>query len=180
MINVVSKPVVVLDWNSYKYTVRDGVDGFRIPTLIPQPGLGGDLALRHALEIDTYDIYCGHTCTLVSVDAQATAAALTRLFTSPEWRRQMGETGRKRAVEVYDWKPIIGQYEALWAKQTEIRFAAKAEADKNGVKPLLHTWPARMDPFHPFSSSLSQSLTPQTRLALVNADVDVAMARVIE
>jgi hypothetical protein len=42
---------------------------------MPQAGLGGDLAVRHALEMDTYDMYCGHTCSLVAVDVQATAKA---------------------------------------------------------------------------------------------------------
>ena len=172
-------PVVVSDWDGYKDTVRDGVDGFRIPTLMPQAGLGGDLALRHALETDTYDMYCGHTCSLVAVDVQATAAAFEKLFANPELRRQMGEAGRARAVELYDWKPIIGQYEALWAKQTEMRLAAKAESDKNGVKPLAHPWPARMDPFHAFANYPTQALTPQTRLALVDADVDVAITRAL-
>ena len=172
-------PVVVSDWDGYKDTVRDGVDGFRVPTLMPQAGLGGDLALRHALEIDTYDMYCGHTCSLVAVDVQATAAALTRLFNSPELRRQMGEAGRKRAVEVYDWKPIIGQYEALWAKQTELRLAAKAEEDKNAVKPLTHPWPARMDPFHAFATYPTQALTPQTLLALVDTNFEVAVQRAL-
>lgn len=172
-------PVVVSDWDGYKDTVRDGVDGFRIPTLMPQAGLGGDLALRHALEIDTYDMYCGHTCSLVAVDVQATAAAFARLFNSPELRNKMGEAGRKRAVEVYDWKPIIGQYEALWAKQTEMRLAAMAQTDQNPVKPPAHPWPARMDPFHAFDSYPSQSLTPQTRLALVDADANVAITRAL-
>jgi hypothetical protein len=146
---------------------------------MPQAGLGGDLALRHALEIDTYDMYCGHTCSLVAVDVQATAAALTRLFNSPELRRQMGEAGRKRAVEVYDWKPIIGQYEALWAKQTELRLATKAEEDKNAVKPLTHPWPARMDPFHAFATYPTQALTPQTLLALVDTNFEVAVQRAL-
>ena len=178
-------PVVVSDWDGYKDTVRDGEDGFRIPTLMPQAGLGGDLALRHALEIDTYDMYCGHTCSLVAVDVQATAQAFTRLFNSPELRRQMGEAGRARAQAVYDWKPIIGQYEALWAKQTELRLAAKVEIDQpntaniTAVKPLAHPWPARMDPFHAFANYPTQSLTPQTRLALVDAYADTAITRAL-
>lgn len=45
--------VVVSDWDGYKDTVRDGVDGFRIPTLMPSAGLGVDLAAAHALETDT-------------------------------------------------------------------------------------------------------------------------------
>ena len=172
-------PVMVSDWDGYKDTVRDGVDGFRIPTLMPQAGLAGDLALRHALEVDTYDMYCGQTCSLVAVDVQATAAAFAKLFNSPELRRQMGESGRQRAVEVYDWKPIIGQYEALWAQQTQMRLAAKAESDKNAFPPLAHPWPARMDPFHAFASYPTQTLTPQTRLALVDADADLAINRAL-
>ena len=35
---------------------------------MPQPGLGKDLSLKHALEIDTYDMYCGYTSSLVAVD----------------------------------------------------------------------------------------------------------------
>ena len=167
-------PVVVSDWDGYKDTVRDGIDGFRIPTLMPQVGLGGDLALRHALEIDTYDMYCGHTCSLVAVDVQATVEAFEKLFNAPELRRQMGEAGRKRAVAVYDWKTIIAQYEALWATQTELRIARVKD-----LKPLAHPWPARMDPFHAFASYPTRALTPQTPLALVDADADIAIERTL-
>jgi starch synthase len=124
-------------------------------------------------------MYCGHTCSLVAVHVQAAAAAFKKLFNSPELRRQMGEAGRARAQAVYDWKPIIGQYEALWAKQTELRLVAKAQADKNGIKPLAHPWPARMDPFHAFASYPTQALTPQTELALVDADADTAITRAL-
>jgi len=168
-------PVVVSDWDGYKDTVRDGVDGFRIPTWMPPAGLGGDLALRHALEIDTYDMYCGHTCTLVAVDVQATAAAFAKLFSSAALRQQMGEAGRQRAVAVYDWKHIIAQYEALWAQQTELRLTAK----NNDTPTLAHPWPARMDPFHAFASYPTQVLTPQTLLALVDADANTAITRAL-
>ena len=168
-------PVVVSDWDGYKDTVRDGIDGFRIPTLMPQAGLGGDLALRHALGLDTYDMYCGHACSLVAVDVQATAQAFERLFNSPQLRRQMGEAGRERAVGVYDWKTVIGQYEALWAQLSDIR--AKEGKD---TKPLAHPWPARMDPFHAFASYPSQALTPQTVLALVDANVELALQRTLQ
>jgi len=168
-------PVVVSDWDGYKDTVRDGIDGFRISTLMPQGGLGADLALRHALALDTYDMYCGHTCSLVAVDVQATAQAFESLFNSPQLRRQMGDAGRERAVGLYDWKTIIGQYEALWAQLSEIRAAGTKV-----IKPLAHSWPARMDPFHAFASYPSQALTPQTVLALVDANVELALQRTLE
>ena len=168
-------PVVVADWDGYKDTVRDGVDGYRIPTLMPQAGLGGDLALRHALEIDTYDMYCGHTCSLVAVDVAATVDAFKRLLLSAELRRQMGEAGRQRAKAVYDWSVIIPQYETLWAQLSEIR-----QAQSQDLKPLPYPWPARMDPFHAFASYPTQALTEQTVLRLVDGDVDTAMQRLAQ
>ncbi|NDF80468.1 MAG: glycosyltransferase [Betaproteobacteria bacterium] len=84
-------PVVVSDWDGYKDTVRHGTDGFRIATCMPDAGLGGDLALRHALQVDTYDMYCGHTCSMVSVDIEATAQAFVQLAQSAELRQRMGQ-----------------------------------------------------------------------------------------
>lgn len=157
-------PVVVSDWDGYRDTVRDGVDGFRIPTLMPPAGLGGDLAQRHALDIDTYDMYCGHACSLVAVDVAATAAAFARLFGSAELRQQMGEAGRQRARAAYDWAAIIPQYESLWAQLGESRAAVAAT-----VPALAHPWPARMDPFHAFAAYPSRLLAADTRLGLTAA-----------
>ncbi|NDF52148.1 MAG: glycosyltransferase, partial [Betaproteobacteria bacterium] len=81
-------PVVVSDWDGYKDTVRHGIDGYRIPTWMPSSGLGADLSLRHALEIDTYDMYCGHSASLVAVDIEAATQAFVELFQSTECRRQ--------------------------------------------------------------------------------------------
>ena len=167
-------PVVVSDWDGYRDTVRDGVDGFRIPTVMPQAGLAGDLALRHALELDTYDMYCGHTCMLVAVDVQATAAAFTRLFTDPALRQQMGEAGRQRAVALFDWKTVIAQYEALWAAQTELRLAQAPTLQR-----LAQPWPTRMDPLHAFAQYPTTTLTPQVPLALVDATPQAALERAL-
>ncbi|MCX5875958.1 MAG: glycosyltransferase family 4 protein [Deltaproteobacteria bacterium] len=167
--------VVVADWDGYKDTVRADIDGFRIPTLMPGAGLGTDLALRHALEIDTYDMYCGHACSLVAVDVEATAQAFVRLFASADLRKQMGEAGRKRAREVYDWSVIIPQYESLWDQLTETR---KAQA--SNLNPSLHPWPARMDPFHAFASYPTKTLTPEMVLGLVDTDIQTAQQRVAD
>ncbi|UJP05605.1 MAG: glycosyltransferase family 4 protein [Nitrosomonas sp.] len=166
-------PVVVSDWDGYKESVRDGIDGFRIPTLMPQPGLGGDLALRHALEIDTYDMYCGHTCSLVAVDVLKTAQAFSRLFESASLRKQMGEAGRQRVQAIYDWSEVIPQYEALWAQQYEIRRSAAGN-----LKKAAHPWPARLDPFYAYAHYSSQTLMAGTRLQLVDGDATAALRRV--
>lgn len=169
-------PVVVSDWDGYKDTVRHEVDGYRIATTMPEAGLATDLAFRHAVEVDTYDMYCGHTCTLVSVDIEAAALAFAKLFESPALRQSMGAAGRERAQQVYDWKVIIAQYEALWAEQDRVRLAALQDATKVPAK-LEQPWPARMDPFHAFASYPTQALKPITVLALVDNSLEEATAR---
>lgn len=165
-------PAVVSDWDGYRDTVRDGLDGFRIPTTMPQHGLADDLALRHALEIDTYDMYCGHTCSLVSVDVTAAADVFTRLFNSQELRLRMGNAGRERSRSTYDWKAIIPQYEELWAYLKEIR-----DSHGNKLKYLPNPWPARMDPFFAFASYPTQTVNPKTKLILVDGDLATALKR---
>lgn len=169
-------PVVVSDWDGYKDTVRHEVDGYRIATVMPEAGLATDLALRHAVEVDTYDMYCGHTCTLVSVDIEAAAIAFAKLFESPSLRQSMGAAGRERAQQVYDWKVIIAQYEALWAEQDLVRLAAMQDAAKVPAK-LEQPWPARMDPFHAFASYPTQALKANTVLALDDNSLEEATAR---
>ncbi len=165
-------PVVVSDWDGYKDTVRDGVDGFRVATLMPQSGLGVDLASRHALEIDSYDMYCGHTCSMVAVDVPAAALALGRLLASPALCRRMGDAGRQRAREVFDWSVIMPRYEALWARLAEIR-----RQQGPALKPLAQPWPSHGDPWAMFASYPTRVLTPQSRLVLRWPDAPARLAR---
>jgi glycosyltransferase involved in cell wall biosynthesis len=169
-------PVVVADWDGYKDTVRQEVDGFRIPTLLPQPGLGNDLSSRHALGIDTYDLYCGNACMLSAVDIEATAGAFTKLFSSPDLRARMGQAGRDRARSTYDWANIIPQYEKLWENLSEIR-----KSQGGSLPALAHAWPARMDPFYAFATYPTQALTAETVLELGNGgDLSLSLNRVAE
>lgn len=168
-------PVVVSDWDGYKDTVREGVDGFRVPTLMPAVGLGSDLALRHGLGQDTYDMYLGHTCSFIAVDVEAAAQAFSKLLASSALRKEMGAAGQARAREVYDWSVIIPQYEVLWAQQAEMR-----KEQGPSLKPLAHPWPARMDPFAAFVSYPSAFLTLETQLDLVDAEGVVAYKRLSE
>ena len=165
-------PVVVSDWDGYKDTVRDGIDGFRISTLMPPAGVGGDLAYRHGVEIDTYDMYCGYNCSLVSVDVPATANAFSQLFNDISLRQRMGQAGQQRARAVYDWSVIIPQYEQLWAQLNELR--AKHASN---LTPLAHPWPARLDPFYAFASYPTTILAPTTQLTLVDETLTSAMLR---
>jgi len=155
-------PVVVSDWNGYRDTVRDGIDGYRVPTCQPPPGMGEDLAFRHAANIDTYDVYCGLTSQLVAVDIAATERALTGLIDNPALRKQMGNAGQFRARQDFDWAVIIPRYEALWAELNALR--ASHEAGKEGGMP--HKRPMRLDPFTLFESYPTRTLRAQDLVML--------------
>lgn len=157
-------PVVVSDWDGYRDTVRDGIDGFRIPTLMAQAGLGGDLANRYTLGIDTYDSYCGYSSSFVAVDVKRTAEAFTSLFRSAVLRQRMGEAGRLRARTAFDWKVIIPRYQELWDELRHIR-ACSPE-----LPPEAQKWAANLDPFEAFADYPTATLTPATVLILAEPD----------
>ena len=177
-------PVIVSDWDGYKDTVRHGVDGFRIPTLAPQAGLAGDLAHRHALSLDSYDMYCGHSSSLVAVHPDALTQAFIQLFQSSDLRKQMGASGRRRAIEDYDWQTIIPRYEELWEEQTKIRLAARSARQQNAASAAgpapAPVWAARLDPTVAFAHYPTQQLRPSTQLTLTVPSATAALSKLAE
>jgi glycosyltransferase involved in cell wall biosynthesis len=129
-------PVVVSDWDGYRETVRDGVDGFRVATTLPPPGAGTDFALGFSAEALSYSHYVAHTSLTTAVDVRHAAACLERLAREPELRAKLGEAGKQRARELYDWPVVVRAYEALWSELTELRSSAPE------VAPLGPTAPA--------------------------------------
>ena len=154
-------PVVVSDWDGYKDTVRHGIDGYRIPTWMPSSGLGADLSLRHALEIDTYDMYCGHSASLVAVDIEAATQAFVELFQSTERRREMGACGQAHAIKHYDWSVVMAQYQKLWHDLGECRRQAAAQS----ADQIPRLWPARMDPFASFAAYPTRQIQASTTVS---------------
>ncbi|MBM1173280.1 glycosyltransferase family 4 protein [Microvirga arabica] len=151
-------PVVVTDWDGYKDTVRNGIDGFAVPTMAAPPGSGQRLATRHALEVDTYDSYIGQASTAVAVDIDATAAAFERLAADPDLRRRMGANGAARARERFDWKVIVRAYEELWRELSALR---NARQEAPSPETMRGFWSARPDPFELFASFPSLPFSSQ-------------------
>ena len=172
-----SLPVVVSDWNGYKDTVRDGIDGFRVPSLMPSAGAGSDLALRHAMDLDTYDMYCGFTSQSIAIDVQAAAQALVKLVVDPELRLRMGKAGQAHARSRFAWKGIIAQYETLFEDLRLERLhhpRLHPSVASSGVSEC--SWPARLDPFLSFGHYASVRLNETTTLKAVRPRVDLREA----
>ena len=164
-------PVIVSDWDGYRDTVREGIDGFRIPTIMPPPGSGEELASRHALGIDSYDIYCAHTSSLIAVDLEMTTQAFIRLIASNDLRQKMGAQGRQRVLDLYDWKAIIPTYESLWA---DLKARRNSEVE---YTPQRHSWPSRLDPFYGFASYPTKKVHLKSLLRLSDSSSNDAIIR---
>ena len=63
-----SLPVIVSDWDGYKSTVRDEIDGFRIKSSMLPAGFGEDLAFAHMMNDLNYDHYVGMSVQRVAID----------------------------------------------------------------------------------------------------------------
>ncbi|MDG2140280.1 MAG: glycosyltransferase family 4 protein [Gammaproteobacteria bacterium] len=167
-------PVVVSDWNGYKDSVADGVEGFRIPTIAPAPGLEGDLAFRHAMGIDTYDMYCGFSSTFIGVNMEALNNAFCRLVEDKSLRISMGNAGRRKIKSHYDWQHITKSYEDFWAD------LAKRRESFGRRKSLNRLLPNYLDPSAAFSHYPTQNLDLGTYLRLISGDKNSAINLVEE
>ena len=145
---------------------------------MPPPGCGEDLTRRHALGVDTYDMYCAYTSATVAVDLRATTHALTRLIGSAPLRRTMGESGRQHVCSHFDWRVIIPRYEQLWSDLNSRRVSDECSASSTaslGRNP--HPWPARIDPFYGFASYPTAKLKQDSVVKLHDASARIAVRR---
>lgn len=136
-------PSVVSDWNGYKDTIDHGVTGFRARTVMPPPGDGADFAERYDLGVDSYDMYCGHTCELISVDVADVARYLIMLSKDSDLRVRVGNAARERVTDIYEWSQVIKRYEELW---TELDLRRQFDHSGFGDNPLSQP-PHKPDPF---------------------------------
>ena len=148
-------PVVASDWNGYRDTVRNGIDGILVPTWLPLPDSGSDLSLRIEDSLNSedkdraYNQYCGKVSQSTVVDVAAAADAFAALVNDPELRRKMSDAGRARVRCDYDWQVIVCLYQDLWRDLANIRNRTVEVAPKVQGRP---SFPLREDPFSLFQN----------------------------
>ena len=158
-------PVIVSDWNGYRDTVRDGADGFRIATWAPQGGVGEHFARAREAGSLPMDLACWAAAASTSVDIGVLSARLTALVDSQDLRRQMGDAGRARAREVFDWPVVYAQYQALWA-ELDARRRAATPSELAWLSAAPATSPAGADFFTAFAHYPSATIAAATILAI--------------
>jgi len=161
------------DWDGYRYTVRDGVDGFLIPTLGSPGGAPGELLAHvHSLELETYQNYVGAVAQHTAVHVGRAAEALVRLAESPELCRRLGEAGQRRAKDLFGWPVAVDKYNALFAELAERRAQVQRSAAFEGVARIQ---PSRGDPFADFRGFASTVLDPELSLRLADGASPAAL-----
>ena len=158
-------PVVVTDWDGFRDTVRHGVDGMLVPTVMAPPGEGREASLRYATSNIYYGTWLSLTARLTAVDISEAAEAFRALAADPMLRRRMGAAGQARVRENFDWAAVIPQYQALWREQRAIRLAAPTievpVPDPRYMDPnrAFARWPSR-------TFNLSQRLRPDLAMTM--------------
>jgi hypothetical protein len=154
-------PVIASDWDGYRGGVREGVEGFLIPTYTPPPEYGQAIAEQYFNE-PNYGVSLTAAAQSTVFDITRCAEALRVLAIDAGKRRAMGESGRARARDVYDWKHIIKAYEELWRELAQKRRTAPAKPLIPAEWPAAH--PAFPNPWAMFASFPTGFLGPEDRL----------------
>lgn len=153
-------PVVVSDWDGYRETVREGLDGYLIPTWMSPAGTGKTLAAQYLSQQDSYDLYIGKTSQSIAVDIDACTQAYIRLINDPALRQQLGKQGQQDAQTRFDWSVVLTQYQSLWQELAAIRAQAKPSRPQEA--------PLNQDPYRLFASYPSRHIQPETRVESVH------------
>lgn len=155
-------PVVASDWDGYRSTMRDGHDGFLIPTLISPGGdPGALLGQLHNMELESYQTYAGATAQHTAVHVERAAAALAQLANSAALRQRMGQSGQQRAAAHFDWPVIARRYHDLLAAQREQRLHSQVQPS---APTTTQQRPGRGDPFADFAPFATTVLHDQLLL----------------
>ena len=164
-------PLVVSDWNGYRDLVRDGIDGFRVPTRWASVAEQASIPLgwQQLLGLEPYPKVAGALAQLVQVDTQAAEAACLTLLTRSELRRAMGAAARQRACETFHPNVVMSQIEALFLDLQERRQQAAADIDffkspaGSGTNFCLLCHPGEADPISDKILRNVPSLPPPVR-----------------
>jgi glycosyltransferase involved in cell wall biosynthesis len=158
-------PVVVSDWNGYRDRVRNGIDGFLIPTAMPASGTGPDLAQGYCAQTISDGHYWAVTAQTIAVDLHATIHALTSLAQNPGLRLQQSQACRRHVESKYEWEVVIAQVVNLLHELSERRASAVESNPALGCPPTQPA-PLRGDPYQIFAGYPSATIQAATTLEL--------------
>ncbi len=170
-----SIPVIVSDWDGYRETVKDGIDGFTIPTYMPPPGNGKDIADLYHREKISYGDFLGATSQSTVIDILDLTQKLSALVSNKDLRLKMGNLGKLRMQKEYDWCHIISAYETLWVELEKERQISIDESHPVVPSDYTKTHP---DPFFIFREFATHSIDLNGNISLLLTDWEQTIKRI--
>ncbi len=141
-------PVVASDWNGYRDTIVHGETGFLIPTY----WMDCDREMSRLSTIKA-SIFGDHMqdhlylAQAMCVDVGKMTGYLSILIKDKDLRLELGQNGRDRILEKYDWRVLIPKYERLCKRLFDISKDYKSSRKKMLVPRYVDCfrhYPARM------------------------------------
>ena len=157
------KPVIVSDWNGYKELLEDGVQGFKIPTMMP------DETTRFARNSEAgqkHGMYCASVALTTAVDIASFVDKAAVLAENKTVREEMGRKAQLHAKQFYDWSVVFPQYQQLWRELADIRSTAKQDEDlQKIIVSAPKASPGRLSPSDTFSTYPTTTITNESRFS---------------
>tara|TARA_Y100000591_G_C21841181_1_gene705738 strand:- start:813 stop:2522 length:1710 start_codon:yes stop_codon:yes gene_type:complete len=170
-------PVIVSDWNGYRSTVRNNLDGFTVKSLSLPGGYGEGLAFDYMMHNITYDKYIGSTVQKTALDVKDCINKLDILLFDNVKRLKMGENAKKRARDVFSWDKILLQYEDLYKELNEIRLTEYLNY-KQFCLPRLPS--DKLDPFYIFDDYPTEIISNKISFRLSSDIHDLSIQEIID
>ena len=145
-------PLVISHYNGYRESVRDGVEGFTVPSSQPAPGAGAEMAFLYDTGFVPSPVFTAAISQSTAVEVPAAALAISRLIEDDDLRARLGAAGQKRAADVYDWRHVARAHQELWTELADIRAHAEESVPPS---PNKAPFPLAPDPFRPFLAHAS-------------------------
>ena len=168
-------PLVVSDWSGYRDLVRDGIDGFLIPSAWASsaPQASVTLGWQQFTGIESFPAIAGALAQLVQLDLAAAEMALLTVLSQPTMARAMGAAAARRARDLFAPEVVMAAHEELFLELEKCRRQAPADAHiARRVSPQL-------DPVRVFAGFASHPPTAiqATTASIQNLPVPVRQQR---
>ena len=131
-------PLVASDWSGYRDLVRDGIDGYLIPSAWPHRLLGFQCLWMRSSGDSGFPAVAGTLAQLVQLDLSVAEMALITLLSQPSMARAMGAAAARRARDLFSPALVMAAHETLFAELKQRRCQAPADAHRaRPVSPQL-------------------------------------------
>ena len=117
-------PLVVSDWSGYRDLVRDGIDGYLIPSAWAASAtkVSASLGWQQFTGMQGFPAVAGALAQLVQLDLAAAEMALLTVLSQPTMARAMGAAAARRACDLFAPEVVMASHEELlwgWSSAAE-------------------------------------------------------------